>query len=119
MIDLPENSDIATHLAGDTVMKNSTQSGMTPSPVFDCDFIQTAQLRVGKMHASASHPVEAPTLLELQQALGEQVKKCELWTQNWRNRVYRIELASGRVAVGKQAVRGTEHMVQYQYGQLE
>src|SRR5437773_6150973 len=100
-------------------MKNSIHSGITPSPVFDCDFIQTAQLRVAKMQASAAHPVEAPTVVELEQALGERVQRCELWTQNWRNRVYRIELASGRAALAKQAVRGTEAMIQYQYDQLE
>jgi Phosphotransferase enzyme family len=63
--------------------------------------------------------VESPTLLELEQALGERVQKCELWAQNWRNRFYRIELASGRAALAKQAVRGTEAMVQHQYDQLE
>ena len=71
------------------------------------------------MHASAAHPVEPPTLVELEQALGERVQRYELWTQNWRNRVYRIELASGRAALAKQAVRGTEAMVQYQYDQLQ
>jgi Phosphotransferase enzyme family len=101
------------------MMKNSIHSGITPSPVFDCDFIQTAQLRVAKMHASAAHPVEPPTLVELEQALGEGVQRYKLWTQNWRNRVYRIELASGRAALAKQAVRGTEAMVQYQYDQLQ
>src|SRR5207245_8682184 len=63
--------------------------------------------------------VEPPTLVELEQALGERVQRYELWTQNWRNRVYRIELASGRAALAKQAVRGTEAMVQYQYDQLQ
>ena len=101
------------------MMKHSIDSTTTPSPVFDCDFIQTAQLRVAKMQASAAHPVEAPTVVELEQALGERIQRCELWTQNWRNRVYRIELASGRAALAKQAVRGTEAMVRYQYDQLE
>jgi len=101
------------------MMKHSIDSPPTPSPVFDCDFIQTAQLRVAKMQASAAHPVEAPTVVELEQALGERIQRCELWTQNWRNRVYRIEFASGRAALAKQAVRGTEAMVRYQYDQLE
>jgi Phosphotransferase enzyme family len=98
-------------------MKDSIQSAIT-SRVFDCDFIQVAQLRVAEMHASAAHPVEPPTLLELEEALGDRIQKCELWAQNWRNRVYRIELASGQTALAKQAVRGTEAMVQYQYDQL-
>jgi hypothetical protein len=97
---------------------NNSNDPAVPAPVFDCNFIQAAHLRVVQMHASAAHPVEAPTLLELEQALGEPVKKCELWAQNWRNRVYRIELASGHTALAKQAVRGTEAMVQYQYDQL-
>lgn len=101
------------------MMKDFIHSGITPSPVFDCDFIQTAQLRVAKMHASGAHPVEPPTLVELEQALGERVQRYELWSQNWRNRVYRIELASGRAALAKQALRGTEAMVQYQYDQLQ
>jgi hypothetical protein len=90
-----------------------------PSPVFDCDFVQAAHYRVSVMHASAAHPVEAPTQGELEQALGEPLRKFELWAQNWRNRVYRIELANGEIALAKQAVRGTEEMVQYQYDQLE
>ena len=97
---------------------NDSNNPAVPAPVFDCDFIQAAHLRVVQMHASAAHPVEAPTLLELEQALGEPVKKCELYAQNWRNRVYRIELASGHTALAKQAVRGTEATVQYQYDQL-
>jgi hypothetical protein len=101
------------------MVKNSIYSAITPSPIFECDFIRTARLRVAEMHASAANPVESPTLLELEQALGERVQKCELWAQNWRNRVYRIELASGRAALAKQAVRGTEAMVQHQYNQLE
>jgi hypothetical protein len=100
-------------------MKNSIYSAMTPSSVFECGFIRAAQARVAEMHASAANPVESPTLLELQQALGERIQKCELWAENWRNRLYRIELASGRAALAKQAVRGTEAMVQYQYDQLE
>src|SRR5947207_14143843 len=101
------------------MMKHSLDSTTAPSPVFDCDFIQAAQLRVAKMHASAAHPVEPPTVVELEQALGERVQRCELWTQKRRNRVYRIELASGRAALAKQAARGTETMVRYQYDQLE
>src|SRR6266480_2123706 len=97
------------------MVKHSIHSAITQSSVFDCHFVQAAQLRVAEIHASAAHPVESPTLLELEQALGERVQKCELRAQNWRNRVYRIELASGRAALAKQAVRGTEAMVQHQY----
>src|SRR5437763_16238530 len=101
------------------MMKHSIHSAITPSPAFDCDLVRAAQLRVAELHASTAHPVEPPNLLELEQALGEGVQKCELSAQNWRNRVYRIGLASGRAALAKQPVRGTEAMVQYQYNQLE
>jgi hypothetical protein len=102
------------------MIKHSIQSAMiTPSPIFECDFVRTAQLRVAEIQASAANPVDPPTLLELEHALGERVQKCELWAQNWRNRIYRIELTSGRAALAKQAVRGTEAMVQCQYDQLE
>src|SRR5437588_11298426 len=97
---------------------NKSNDSAVPAPVFDCDFIQAAHLRVVQMHASAAHPVEAPTLLELEQASGEPVKKCELRAQNWRTRGYRIQLASAHTALAKQAVRGTEATVRYQYDQL-
>jgi Phosphotransferase enzyme family len=101
------------------MIKHWIHSGITPSAIFECEFVRTAHLRVAEMHASAANPVESPTLPELEQALGERVQKCELWAQNWRNRVYRMELAGGRTALAKQAVRGTEAMVQCQYDQLE
>ena len=65
---------------------NDSNNPAIPAPVFDCDFIQAAHLRVVQMHASAAHPVEAPTLLELEQALGEPVKKCE---SSWRAAILR------------------------------
>src|SRR5207253_9168335 len=59
-----------------------------------------------------------PTLVEVEQALGGKVRKCELWTSNWRNRVYRVELASGGAALAKHVVRATDANVQYQYDKL-
>jgi Ser/Thr protein kinase RdoA (MazF antagonist) len=46
------------------------------------------------------------------------VEKCDLFAKNWRNRVYRIELAHGGFVLGKQLVRGTDAMLQYQYEEL-
>src|SRR5436309_2996865 len=66
------------------MMKHSIHSAITPSPAFDCDFVRAAQLRVAELHASTAHPVDPPNLLELEQALGEQVQKCELWANHWR-----------------------------------
>jgi hypothetical protein len=50
--------------------------------------------------------------------VGEPVRGCELLANNWRNRVYRIELTSGALAVAKQVVLGNEAMVQHQCNQL-
>jgi hypothetical protein len=67
---------------------------------------------------NASSP-DPPTVSELAEALGETVRKCELFAKNWRNRIFCVELGRGAVVVAKQVVRGTDTMVQYQYGQLE
>lgn len=32
-------------------------------------------------------------------ALGEKTLRCDLWRRNWRNRIYRVQLASGELAV--------------------
>src|SRR5437667_3437263 len=98
-------------------MKDSIQSAIAPR-AFDCGYIEAAHQRVEDMRTSPAHALEPPTLLELEQALGGKVEKCELWTTNWRNRVYRVELASGGAALAKQVVRGTDAKVQYQYDQL-
>src|SRR5206468_13033670 len=62
--------------------------------------------------------LEPPTPSELEEALGEPVQKCELWEGNWRNRVYRIELARGGAAVAKQMIVGTDAKFQCEYDQL-
>ena len=98
-------------------MKDSIQSAIAPR-AFNCGYIEAAHRRVEEMRTSPAHALEPPTLLELEQALGGKVKKCELWTTNWRNRVYRVELASGGAALAKQVVRATDANVQYQYDQL-
>src|SRR2546429_8342492 len=98
-------------------MKDSIQTAIA-SRTFDCSYIEAAHRRVEEMRTSPAHPLELPTVVELEQALGGKVEKCELWTTNWRNRVYRVELASGGAALAKQVVRGTDAMVQYQYDQL-
>src|SRR2546428_11774891 len=98
-------------------MKDSIQSAIA-ARAFDCGYIQAAHQRVEEMRSSPADALEPPTVLELEQALGGKVEKCELWTTNWRNRVYRVELASGGAALAKQVVRGTNANVQYQYEQL-
>src|SRR6266480_4224356 len=70
------------------------------------------------MRSSEADPVEWPTVRELEEALGKALRRCELVVKNWRNRIYRIELADGNVVFGKQVVMGTDAMVQCQYEQL-
>ena len=57
-------------------------------------------------------------VFELEEALGERVQTCELLGRNWRNWVYRVQLATGDAALAKQVVMGTDGMLQCQYGQL-
>ncbi|HCP91720.1 MAG TPA: hypothetical protein DIT76_06725, partial [Spartobacteria bacterium] len=52
-------------------------------------------------------------------ALGEPVQNFHLFAKNWRNRIYRIELVSGHVALAKQVIVGTDEMLRYQYDQLQ
>src|SRR5437899_3449236 len=79
-------------------MKDSIQPAIA-TRAFDCRHVEAAHQRVEEMRASPAHTLEPPTVLELEQALGGKVEKCELWTTNWRNRVYRVELASGGAAL--------------------
>ena len=64
------------------------------------------------------NPVQPPTVFELEEALGERVQTCELLGKNWRNRVYRVQLATGNAALAKQVVMGTDAMLQCQDDQL-
>jgi Ser/Thr protein kinase RdoA (MazF antagonist) len=82
-----------------------------------CDHIQAAHRHVQDMQAENVDLLQPPTLDELGLALGEKAKSCQLLGQNWRNRVYRVDLASGRTVVAKQLVVGTDAMLQYQYDQ--
>jgi hypothetical protein len=98
---------------------NDSNQPANGSPVIDCGYVQTAHRRVEEMRTSNPHSLEPPTVLELEEALGERVQKCELLGKNWRNRVYRLELGSGATAVAKQVIMGTDATVQYQYDQLQ
>jgi len=100
-----------------TFMKDSAQPAHD-SYATDCRFIQTAQRRVEAMRSNEGDFLEPPVLSELEEALGQRVHKCELQGENWRNRIYRIELAHGVVVLAKQLVVGTDAMLQYQYEQL-
>ena len=58
------------------------------------------------MGASVGNPVQPPTVFELEEALAERVQTRELLGRNWRNRVYRVQLATGDAALAKQVVMG-------------
>jgi hypothetical protein len=90
----------------------------TASDAIDFGYIQGAWRRIHAMRGSEADPVEPPTVGELEEALGEPVQSCDLLAKNWRNRIYRIELAHGRFVLGKQLVMGTDAMLQYQYEEL-
>jgi hypothetical protein len=47
------------------------------------------------MRSGEVDPVEPPTVSELEETLGQTVRECRLFAENWRNRIYRIELANG------------------------
>jgi hypothetical protein len=98
-------------------MKDSILQG-TPAHAIDFGYIQGAWRRIHAMRGSEIDPVEPPTVSELEEALGEAVQKCDLFAKNWRNRIYRIELAHGGFVLGKQLALGTDAMLQYQYEEL-
>src|SRR6266496_5451043 len=98
-------------------MKDSIQSATVPGAT-DCGHIRAACRRVEAMSASLGNPVQPPTVFELEEALGKRVQTCELLGRNWRNWVYRVQLANGEAALAKQAVMGTDGMLQCQYDQL-
>ena len=98
-------------------MKDSIQSAIAPCAT-DCGHIRIACRRLEAMGASRGNSVQPPTVFELEEALGERVQTCELLGRNWRNRVYRVQLATGDAALAKQVVMGTDGMLQCQYDHL-
>jgi hypothetical protein len=99
-------------------VKDSLQPA-TALHAIDFGFIQDARQRIEETRRSEIDPVEPPTVGELEKALGEPVQNFHLFAKNWRNRIYRIELVSGHVALAKQVIVGTDEMLRYQYDQLQ
>jgi Ser/Thr protein kinase RdoA (MazF antagonist) len=99
-------------------MKDSSKSDFGVALNNGC-YVQAANQRVEEMRTDSSPPLDPPTVSELETVLGDRVEKLELWGKNWRNRVYRIVLASGPAVLAKQVVRGSDAMVNYQYDQLQ
>ena len=99
-------------------VKDSLQPA-TALHAIDFGFIQDARQRIEATRRSEIEPVEPPTVGELDKALGEPVQNFHLFAKNWRNRIYRIELVSGHVALAKQVIVGTDEMLRYQYDQLQ
>lgn len=98
-------------------MNDSILPGTAPQPV-DFGFVQGAWRRIEAMRSSGVDSLEPPTLGELEEALGQAIKKYELLAENWRNRIFRIELGTGDLVLGKQLVMGTDAMLRCQYEQL-
>lgn len=87
-------------------------------PAIDFGYVQAARRRVEDMRARGDISLDPPTVPELEQALGERVLKCELFAENWRNRVYRVECARSGAVLAKQVVMATGEMLEYQFEQL-
>lgn len=81
----------------------------------DCEFIQAAGRRAKEMHLAGRQPLEPPSLQDFSQMLGEDAVTCTFLGENWRNRVYQVQFASGRVAIAKQLLVATDEMLQSQY----
>src|SRR5438309_11807522 len=92
---------------------NFMKDSLKPAPVphaFDFGYIQDARQRIELTRSSEVDPVEAPTVGVLGKALGEPVQNLHLLANNWRNRMYRIELVSDHVALAKPVLVGTDDM---------
>src|SRR5438105_2788665 len=89
-------------------MKCSDREAATSTEIA-CDYIQEAHRRVHDLQ-SWNRDLLPPTLDELGSALGEKANDYQLIGRNWRNRVYRVHLASGRTVIAKQMVVGTDGM---------
>src|SRR2546430_17217420 len=88
------------------------------SHAIDCGYVQAARRRLDEVPMSKAVLLEPPTLSELEEALGERVQRCELWEGNWRNRVYRLELARGGGAGAEKIIVGAEAKIPCENDQL-
>lgn len=70
------------------------------------------------MRAWKPQTLDPPSVPELEAILGQPLTRCRLLGENWRNRVYRIELENGAAALAKQVIMATGAMLQYQHDQL-
>ncbi len=81
-------------------------------------FIGAAKRWMHDLRLQRMLPPQRLTCAELEEVLGEKVRTCQPWMANWRNRVYRVELARGLPLVAKQICVPTEAKVLQQYEQL-
>jgi hypothetical protein len=103
---------------GSAIFMTTSIQAANVSPATECGYVQAACGRLDEVPTSEAVLLEPPTRCELEEALGEPVKSCELWEGNWRNRVYRLELARGGAVVAKQMIIGTDAKFQCEYDQL-
>jgi len=71
------------------------------------------------MREGSVHVPPPVTVDDLAHALSDKVSACQILTQNWRNRVYRVGLANGRTVIAKQLLVGTDATFHYQCDQHE
>jgi hypothetical protein len=92
-------------------------AGRAPS-ASECSYVQIALQRFETIRATPDVEFPEPTLSELAQASGKNVRRCELRAGNWRHKVYLVEFEDGTLAIAKQVVMGNEAMLRHQYEQL-
>jgi Phosphotransferase enzyme family len=83
-----------------------------------CGYVQVALQRVEAMRATPDVEFAEPSPSELAEACGKNVRRCELRTRNWRNKVFVVEFEDGTLAIAKQLVMGNEAMLRRQYDHL-
>jgi hypothetical protein len=88
------------------------------APALECDHILTALRRLEVMGTTEIDPVDPPGLAEIADALQEEVRSCDLWKENWRNRIFRIQLGGGKTIIGKQLVVGSQDRLRHQFAEL-
>jgi hypothetical protein len=91
----------------------------TAVPAIRCDYIRIVRERLESLVASRPERLPPPTASELADALGGTVRSHQLLAKNWRNRIYRVELTTGALAVAKQLAVGNDAMLQQQCDQLQ
>lgn len=93
-----------------------------PTPAGPGDHVQLIREARDWMQQLSREEIAPPPYLtvgDLEAVLHEPVRTCTLWRVNWRNRVYRVELAHGRSLVAKQILVPVAEQARLEYEQLK